>query len=90
MSNKYVTIKNPTHSQIIGMSDDQLKFILKNDDPDCETHDTIDKELYYRGNIIKLVLKLLMISKYLNYQLMNLKGLVFSYLNKLILKILHL
>ena len=48
MSNKYLTIKNPTHSQIIGMSDDQLKFILKNDDPDLDTFDTIEKELYYR------------------------------------------
>ena len=36
------------HSQIIGMSDKELKFILKNDDPDVETHNMIDKELYYR------------------------------------------
>ena len=48
MSNRYLTIKNPTHSQIIGMSDEQLKFIIKNDDPDVDLHDTIDKELYYR------------------------------------------
>ena len=36
------------HSQIIGMSDDQLRFILKTDDSDVELHDMIDKELYYR------------------------------------------
>jgi len=30
------------------MSDDQLRAFIKNDDPDCETHDMIEKELYYR------------------------------------------
>ena len=36
------------YSKIIGMSDDQLRAIIKNDDPDVETHDMIEKELYYR------------------------------------------
>ena len=35
------------HSKIIGMSDDQLRAFIKNDDPDCETHDMIEKELYF-------------------------------------------
>ena len=39
---------NMKHSEIISMSTKKLKFILKNDDPDVETHDMIDKELYYR------------------------------------------